>query len=167
LIELDGEIMDARICLSLLVMGLASIPGDTSQTWHQRYGQPISETYIVKPGVVASVQYGPSGRACSIVIKPQHALLPLKRRKNNVGNFSQVFSILEELVPERERGKRLTPTSLHLACVGQDAGEMDCSGVREDWERLLIYRMGGDSVQHYATIHWKRDECRDIDTDQD
>jgi hypothetical protein len=158
--------MYARICVPFLLIGLASFSGDTSQTLHERYGQPISETYIVKPGVVASAQYGASGHVCAIVIKPQQALHPLKRRKNTVGNYSQVLAVLEELVPEPERGKRLTPSFLHLVCVPPDEG-MDCGGVREDWERLVISRMGDNSVQHYATIQWKRDECRDIAPDQD
>lgn len=159
--------MDARIYVLFLLLGLASFSADTSQTLRERYGQPISETYIVKPGVVASAKYGVSGHVCAIAIKPQQALHPLKRRGNTIGNSSQVFAILEELAPEQERGKRQTPAFLNLVCMGPDTGEMDCGGVREDWERLVVYRMGNDSVQHYATIQWKRDECRDIAPDED
>jgi len=40
----------------------SSFPPDTAQTLRERYGQPISETYLVKPGVVIAASYGPSGR---------------------------------------------------------------------------------------------------------
>jgi hypothetical protein len=75
-----------------------------------------------------------------------------------------VVGILSELVPEKERGKYVMGTFLNLICLS-DGADIDCGGVEEDWERLLIHRIGSNDNQHYATIHWKRKECKKIDPD--
>jgi hypothetical protein len=41
--------------------------------------------------------------------------------------------------------------------------DIDCrGGVEEDWEQLVINHSGSKDTTHYASIRWKRDECRDI-----
>jgi hypothetical protein len=58
------------IVASLFVLA-ASFPADTGPTLHERYGRPISETYLVRPGIVASARYGGSGHVCEIVLSPR------------------------------------------------------------------------------------------------
>jgi hypothetical protein len=79
-------------------------------------------------------------------------------RKNLFGDEKRVAEILSELVPEKERGKYLMGSFLNLGCAGQD---VECGGVEEDWEKLTILRMGTKDAEHYAALHWKRDECKD------
>jgi hypothetical protein len=153
-----------RLGAGLLVAGLASFPADTSHTLQERYGQPISETYLVRPGIAVSVRYGASGHVCVMVVEPERAERPLNRRENNIGDYGQTVEMLKELVPEKEWGKYNMPTLLHLACAPFDT-DMDCGGVEEDWEKLVIKRNGGKDRQHYASIQWKRDECQDIHPD--
>jgi hypothetical protein len=146
----------------LLLVGLASFPADTSQTLHERYGQPILETYLVRPRIAAAVRYGASAHVCAITVYPEHPRHPLSSPENSIGDDKQVAEVLSELVPEKERGKYLMGTFLDLACPGKD---VDCGGVEEDWEKLTIHRMGNSYAEHYAAIHWKRDECKEAYAD--
>jgi hypothetical protein len=152
--------------LLFLAMAMTSFPADTSRTLQDRYGQPISETYIVKPGVAVTAQYGVSGHACTVVVKPRKPIHPLNNRTNRVGDYQEVMGILRELVPENERGHYVIGTFLDIVCAPGGA-DMDCGGVNEDWEKVVIHRSGSDERQHFAEVHWKRDECKDIYADLD
>jgi len=154
----------SRLGALLLVAGLASFPADTSQTLREQYGQPISETYLIKPGIAAASRYGASRHVCAITVYPEHAAHPLNSRKNSIGDDKQIAEVLNELVPRKERGKYLMGTFLDLVCLSSE-GDVDCGGVEEDWEKLTINRMGNTDALHYAAIHWKRDECKDVYND--
>src|SRR5258706_6416416 len=67
----------------------------------QKYGLPIAGTYLVKPGVAASVSFGASGHVCETVVSPdEHA--SVKRLQT----FRQELTdVIDELVPVNERGK--------------------------------------------------------------
>ncbi|MGA3194487.1 MAG: hypothetical protein ABSD39_05745 [Terriglobales bacterium] len=153
--------MWTRVAIALLFAGLASFPADTARTLQERYGLPISEIYVVRLGIEAWARYGASGHVCAMVVKPERAEHPLNRRENNVGDYERTVEILKELVPEKERGKYKGATLLHLACAPAEM-PVDCGGVEEEWEKLVIKRNGNNDHQHYATIRWKRDECHDI-----
>jgi hypothetical protein len=153
--------MRTRLGVAFLLLGLASFPADTSQTLHERYGQPISETYLIRPGIAVAARYGASQHVCSTTIYPEHPTHPLNSRENSIGDDRQVAEMLSELVPTKERGKYLMGTFLDLFCFVE--GETAyCGGVEEDWEKLKIDRMGTKDANRYAAIHWKRDECKDV-----
>src|ERR1019366_5294420 len=95
----------------------ASFPADTAKTLSDQYGPPLSETYLVRPGVVASASYGPSGRVCEIVVSPQ-------RLWNSTFNSKQLTEIIDEVVPPSERGKFLMGTFVNGVCFPTQ----DCNG---------------------------------------
>ena len=150
--------MWTRLGLGFLLAGLASFTADTASTLQERYGMPISETYLVRPGIVVWARYGLSGHVCAMLVKPERAEYPLNRRENTIGNYQQAQEIVRELIPEKQRGKYGEPTISHLA----GPFDTDGSGVEEDWEKLVINRSGGNDATHYISIRWKRDECREI-----
>src|SRR6266576_4104625 len=78
----------------------SSFPPDTAQTLRERYGQPISKTYLVKSGVVIEASYGPSGHICNIVVSPE-------RLWNSTFESKQLTEIIDEVAPVNERGKLL------------------------------------------------------------
>jgi len=126
-----------------------SFPADTAQTLRKRYGQPISETYLVKPGVVIAVSYGPSGRICNIVVSPE-------RLWNSTFESKQLAEIIDEVAPVNERGKFLMGTFLNAYCMPTN----DCFGTASTHEMVNIVRFGSTDAEHYARIEWLRDECR-------
>jgi hypothetical protein len=144
------------IVASLFVLA-ASFPADTGPTLHERYGRPISETYLVRPGIVASARYGGSGHVCEIVLSPRKPSSLIKS-----GNYTieskELTEVLDELVPLNERGKYLIGTFDNITCLRAN----DCQGVQSKWENVVIYRNGSTGNEHYATIQWRREECRQL-----
>jgi hypothetical protein len=126
-----------------------SFPADTAQTLRERYGQPISETYLVRPGVVVAASYGPSGHICNIVLSPE-------RLWNSTFESKELTEIIDELVPANERGKLLMGTFLNAVCLPTN----DRFGTASTYEKVHIARFGGTDAEHYARIEWLRDECR-------
>jgi hypothetical protein len=150
--------MCLRLGLLLLVFALqSSFTGKTALTLRERYGQPISETYLVRPGIAVSAIYGESGDVCELLISPQKSSSLMKSANLTPAtiDFNQMTEIIDELVPVSERGKGKGTSMLNLRCLPAD----DCAGSEGSWEKLRIYRNAGRGGEHYATIQWQRDEC--------
>jgi hypothetical protein len=155
--------------IGVLLVVVASFPADTSHTLQERYGQPLpdpdkydqpgTETFRVRPGIVASARYGESGHVCDILVRPAQPFSPIQSRKNKIGSRPQVNGILIELVPVEERGRYVLGSFLILGCSGFGTDDVVCSGVEEEWDKVVIHHNGGDDSEQYAEIHWKRDEC--------
>jgi len=157
--------MWSRLSLVFLVVALGAFPADTSETLRARYGRPIpddqalagTETFVVRPLIVASVLYGKSGHVCDILIRPERPVYPLQSRKNVIGS-DQIAGIIDELVPVEVRGKPLGTMVLDALCGGSDPDRV-CSGIADDWANLNIRHNSGGGREQYAIIRWKRDEC--------
>jgi len=140
--------------VAYLLVFAASFPADTAETLHGRYGHPISETYLVRPAVVASVRYGSSGYACEIVVSPRKPSSLIKSGNYTIDS-KELTEVLDEIVPTNERGKYLIGTFDNITCLPDN----DCQGVQGKWEKVVIYRNGSTGNEHYATIQWRREEC--------
>lgn len=127
-----------------------SFPADAAKTLRDRYGPPISENFLIRPGVVASASYGASGHVCEIVVSPQ-------RLWNSTLDSVNVNDVIDELLPPSERGKPLVNAFEHAICLPT----MDCEGVELNWENVEVFRNGGTGNERYVRIRWRRDECRD------
>jgi hypothetical protein len=136
---------------------VASFPADTAQTLEERYGPPISETYLVRPEIVASARYGRSGHVCEIVLSPRKPPSLIKSGHYTIDS-KQLSDVLDEIVPIDERGKYLIGTFDDITCLPDN----DCGGVQGKWENVVIYRNGSTGNEHYATIQWRREECRQL-----
>jgi hypothetical protein len=151
--------MWVRLGLVMLVFVLqSSFIGKSALTLHERYGQPISETYLVRPDIAVSATYGKSGDVCELLISPQMASSLIKSANEPAAtiDFHEMTEIIDELVPLTERGKAVGTGMLNLRCLPAD----DCAGSMGHWEKLLIYRNAGPrGGERYATIRWQRDEC--------
>jgi hypothetical protein len=121
---------------------------DNARALRQKYGAPISGSYLIRSGVIASARYGPNGDVCEIVLSP-------KRLWNSTLDNKQVIELTEELVPTNERGKVAIGGLINGACPTND-----CGGADYEWEKVSIIRWGSNDQVHYVTIQWRRDECR-------
>jgi len=128
-------------------------PQNSTELRH-KYGDPLSEVYSVRPGIVVTVTYAKNGAVCEMAIEPQRPPTPVKSQdtllKSDVLN-----KIIDELAPQEQRGKHLNGTFLNMACLPRN----DCAGTLESYERATIYRNGGDDAHRYAVIQWKKATC--------
>jgi hypothetical protein len=133
---------------ALLISLQISFPADTDQNLRERYGPPISENFLVRPGVIATATYGTSGHVCQIVVSPQ-------RLWNSTIGSVNVGDLLDELVPPSERGKYVSGGFADAECFPTN----DCSGSFGVWENVDMFRNGATANEHYIRIHWRRKEC--------
>jgi hypothetical protein len=148
-----------RLSVILFALALqASFPAKNTQTLHQRYGQPVSETFLIRPGVVVSASYGASGSTCELVISPKEPNGDMIKRwpGSDTIDYKLLGEIENELVPEPERGKHKMGSFLDIMCLPEN----DCQGTSEDWENIVMYISAGKAGARYEVIQWKRDECR-------
>jgi len=142
------------IFLALAVQ--ASFPAKTSQSLRQRYGQPISETFLVRPGIVVTATYGKSGNTCQLVISPKEPNGLIKSiPDSDTIDYKLLKRIENELVSVPERGKYKMGTFIDLMCPPPN----DCWGTQEDWKNVVIYTNSGKTGARYDVIKWTRDEC--------
>jgi len=141
--------------VALIFVFQSSFPADTARTLRERYGQPIFETYLVRPDVIAEVRYGSSGHVCEVVLSPRKPSSLIKSGKTTVDS-KELTEVLDEIVPMSKRGKALGGEFEDITCLPNN----DCEGVSSNWEKVVIYRNGGTGNEHYATVQWRREECR-------
>jgi len=151
--------------LSVILLALAvqtSFPANSSETLRQRYGKPISETFLVRPGIVVSATYGTSGNTCELVIGPglkEPDTNKMMKRWPGSDPISDAVlqEIAEELVPKSEWGNHVIDTFMNVFCLPEN----DCAGVKEDYQNVEVFRSnaGVQGASRYETIRWKRTEC--------
>lgn len=120
------------LCLFFVVQ--ISFPGKTAETMRERYGPPISETFLVRPGLVVSAIYGKNGQVCELFISPQKPTTPIKSA-NQIGksiDSKLLTEVINELVPESERGRSISGNFLNIRCLPSD----DCAGTGSNWEKI-------------------------------
>ena len=90
-----------RLSAVLLALVLqSSFASRSSETLQQRYGKPISETYLVRPGILLTASYGASGQTCELVISPKEPELILRKWPGPAEmNADLELELEDELVP--------------------------------------------------------------------
>ena len=139
------------VILLLLTCGIASAQTTASELRH-KYGQPVSETYNVRPDVTVTVTYAKSGAVCELLIKPSSKS---ETGKPPLLKSQPLNAVIDELVPTSQRGKYLMAGFVNIFCM-PDGG---CEGTEESYERLTIFRNGGTDAHRFASITWKRNAC--------
>jgi hypothetical protein len=147
-----------RTLVGSLVLVFASLLlAQTPQDLRNRYGEPDMEHFRPRPNIGLTVEYGSDRLACEILIEP---LQPLLHQDDQAQFMSSetVTDILEEVVPERIRGKQ-TLAGLHTASGCSEA-------VFYDYENLSIARSTNNCLplkperETRASVIFKRDSCR-------
>ena len=146
-----------RIIATCLMLAAASgVLAPSSQELHNRYGQPYLESFLARPCIGLTVEYGSDHSACGGLIEPAHPLfhpeesLPLM-------SWDTVTEILEEVVPVKMRGMSIASSIESMGCA---------ESRRTQYQGLTIDRVRNNCLsptpEHEvrATIAYKRDVCR-------
>jgi len=107
----------------------------------------------VRPDIKLTVTYAKSGDVCEMLIKPASET---QNGKPSLLKSQPLNEVIDELVPKEQRGAYLMGTFVNIICLPND----DCGGTDETYQRLSIFRNGGIDAHRYASIHWKRDVCK-------
>ena len=138
--------------LSIALLSTAPVSAQTSEELRQKYGAPVEERYLVRPGITASVTYAADGQVCRIEIAP------LRESHSHEGAeevmaLEVVEQVVEELVPSASRGKSL----------GEFRGAFGRNGVYlSEYENVSVLRrtLGSQHSIVSVSIRWKQASCQ-------
>jgi hypothetical protein len=138
------------LSISGLLVASGTLAGQARAALGRKYGKPISETFIVRPGISATATYGRSGRIIEWLISPRNTAL-IKSRGRTLSQES-VKTVIDELVPPSVRGKPLMGSVLNATCMPEN----DCNGTAQVYENVTIYFNAGKAGLSYVVVQWKK-----------
>jgi hypothetical protein len=145
--------MTKRFVVFLLIATPAVAGGQTSGDLRSKYRQVTS--YELRPGVVMNPKYAADGQVCEMVLE--------KRQTTDAGmvfgvSFSkkEVKELVDELVPEAERGRDLTRPLNTTVDGGFITTEYTYENVLVRVYGITRPEPGGDMI---VTITWRKRAC--------
>ena len=144
-----------RILIGSLIFATSVLLSQSSQDFHNRYGEPDRERFAARPGITLTVEYGSDHLACYALIDPPQ---PLLYSQEHVPLMSSegVSEVLEEVAPVAMRG-----TEIHTFLT-----QSGCNQSRlTDYENVSIMRSTHtcDTSSHdqdiRTAITFKREVC--------
>jgi hypothetical protein len=148
----------AKICILLLTVVVVAL-GQTSADLSAKY--PHVTGYKVRPDVLMTAKFAADGQVCEMTLE--------KRQTTDTGivfgdTFSdtEVRSLMNDLVPENERGRNLT-RALNETVAGDFMTE------EYKYENVLIHvygitRPAGAAGYRVITITWPKRPCSEVQT---
>jgi hypothetical protein len=100
----------------------------------EKYGPPISQTFVVHEGIGVTVKHGSDGSIREMLITPVRSET-LAPSRNMTFTNEQAKHILQELVPTSKRGKFIIGGFVDGICMPEN----DCGGSSENYENVSIY----------------------------
>ena len=138
--------------LFIALLSTASVSAQTSEELRQKDGAVVEGSYLVRPGITASVTTTDYGRVCRIEVAPV-------RNSHSSEGAAEVMAaevveqVVEKLVPSANRGKSL----------GEFYGAFGRNGVYlSEYENVSILRrtLGTQQSIVSVSIRWKHASCQ-------
>ncbi len=109
--------MPRLISLLLLLVLVPSADAQTSDELKAKYGKPIVELFSVRPNIALAVAYTADGQVCQLLIEPPKSLLRKPDEPSTFMTTEAVSSLMDELVPPRERGEQVYKVVTERGCT--------------------------------------------------
>lgn len=100
---------------SLLIVTAGVLQSQSSQDFHNRYGEPDRERFAARPGITLTVEYGSDRLACYALIDPPRPLLYSEENAPLMPSEG-VSEVLEEVAPITMRGKEIFAATHQSGC---------------------------------------------------
>jgi hypothetical protein len=127
-----------------------SLIGQSGDDLRRKYGEPSSETFVVRPGVEVTATYAADRRITELLIAPGTSGALIKSRGNGLSRDS-VDTIIDELAPLSLRGKYVIAGFLNVTCLPAN----DCAGSEVTYEKVTIYyNAAPEGRLYYAVVKW-------------
>ncbi len=125
----------------------------TAKALRQKYGNPISETFLIRPNIVVAVSYDKAGQISQMVIEPKLDDAFIKSRSGRIDDKT-LKEVIDELVPDKVKGKGLYGSFINATCPPEN----DCAGTMSGYENVTIYYNGSIDSHRYSTIQWHKNK---------
>jgi hypothetical protein len=152
-----------RILIGFVLVAAAAVAiGPSSRELHKRYGVPVVEGFIARPGVSVTVQYGPDGLVCEARISPVRSLEQEERRSLNMEESSRhmssqaVSEVLDEIAPPTMRGQEINSGSFQASCGAVTESDYENVYIKRGIDACApdIHEKDGGTL-----VFFKRDTC--------
>jgi hypothetical protein len=120
----------------------------------KHYGDAIGEVYRTSNQLTVTAYFDEHGNICR-----EH--IEFENRGRRITD-KEVNTVLDEIAPKSDRGTFKIGTFLNIICLPDN----DCGGVREDYERLAITKIGGTNEYRYISIDYHSAECKHWEADK-
>jgi hypothetical protein len=81
----------------------------------KKYGDPVSETFLLRPGVTVTASHNSAGQITELVIAP--LVTDLIKSRGNGLTHEEIKDLIDELVPVFARGTNQIGGFLNVACM--------------------------------------------------
>ncbi len=137
--------------LVILLITCTAVVAQSRDDLKKKYGQPVAETFLIRPGIIVTASYNSTGQIAELLIAPQ--LTDLIKSKSRGLGLETINDVIDELIPMSERGRGLFGGFLNIGCMPQN----DCYGSYNDYEKVIIYYNAGQHRDvNYAAMRWKK-----------
>ena len=138
-----------KLVLILLIL-CGGVVAQSRDDLEKKYGEPISETFLLRPGIIVTASHNSNGQITEMVIAP--LVTDLIKSKGNGLKRDALKQLIDELVPLSERGTPQIGGFLNIACLPEN----DCYGSYDSYEKLTVYYNAGKTGNvNYVVIKWK------------
>lgn len=100
---------------SFLIVTASVLLSQSSQDFHNRYGEPDRERFAARPGISLTVEYGSDGLVCYALIDPPRPLLYSEDHAPLMSSDG-VSEVLEDVAPVAMRGKEVNAAITVSGC---------------------------------------------------
>jgi hypothetical protein len=137
--------------LIILLITCTAVVAQSRDDLKKKYGEPIAETFVIRPGITVTASHDATGRVTELLIAPQ--LPDLIKTRSKGLSYETAKGLVDELLPEAARGRGAFAGFLNIGCMPQN----DCYGSFSDYEKVSIYYNAGRQRDvNYVVIRWKQ-----------
>jgi hypothetical protein len=137
--------------LLILLIICTGVIAQSRDDLKKKYGQTVSETFLIRPGIIVTASYNSTGQITEFLITPQ--LTGLIKSKSRGLSLETLNELIDELIPMSERGRGLFGGGFIIGCMPRN----DCYGSYMEYEKIIIYYNAGPNREaNYAVIQWRK-----------
>ena len=127
--------------------------GQSRDELRRKYGDPVSETFRLRPGVSVTATYAANGRIMELLISPEAQGFIKSQSLGRLMSQDLLRALVDELLPGSVRGKFVIGGLDDTAgCLPTDV----CGGSFEKYEKATIfYKAGTDRGVSFAVVTLK------------
>jgi hypothetical protein len=136
-----------------IVVASGLLQGQSKDEFRRKYGGPVAEKFIVRPGISITATYGPNGRIAELLISPEPSGYLKSYSVRKPMNQDFVRGLIDELLPSSVRGEFVIAGFDNTDCPPED----DCRGTWDEYKKARVYfNAGRDGGINYAVVTFRK-----------
>jgi hypothetical protein len=131
--------------LLAIIACCVSLFAQNQRDLHKKYGHPVSESFEVRPEVLATFTYDKKGSPCTLRIENKQSNVKFTETQ-----YDFLTELIDELIPVESRGKNI---------INGFYSGVGTFGTFQDYEKLKLSRLIEQNKEISVFIFWKDKGC--------